>query len=120
MQQHLLFLLTQSPTTSELAVESLDAVVTAALFDQDVEVVLIEDGIEWLNSESAVKGYDKLEMIVSMENCGLYALSIEDAHPPKGAGEANTYRVKSNLSYQVISVDELKNKMNDCDKILSF
>lgn len=108
MNQHWLFLLTQSPTQTALANESLDAVVTAALFDQKVDVVFMNEGCEWVQSPDN----DKLDLLGSMDNCTLYTLaSLTDNNRPEQLNQS---------IFKTLSTDELKHKMSACDKILSF
>lgn len=100
MSNHFLFIINN--TAGQSLEEPLDAALTSALFDQQVDVVFI-GGLE--NPESGEE--EKLTMLHSMETCRLY-------HLIDNTGQ------KQNPVLQSLNRDELATKMNQCDRILSF
>ncbi|MBU6950907.1 sulfurtransferase complex subunit TusC [Hahella sp. HN01] len=118
-KKRLLYLITRPPFGDAYGAEGLDAVLAAAVFDQDVEVIFLEEGVFQLSKnidpapiamKNHAKGFKALpiygveKIFVSMEALDKFALSTDDLSMP----------------VEALEIDAIKEKMATADHIFSF
>ena len=115
------------------AIESLEVVLIAAAFDQDVSLAFIDDGVyqivEGQNTDGigmknfsktfhALGDYDINKLYVSAESLAERGLTAEDLMPLVYEDEDDDWAEKP--SVKIVSNEELKAVMSEQDVCLSF
>ncbi|ABC29348.1 uncharacterized protein involved in the oxidation of intracellular sulfur [Hahella chejuensis KCTC 2396] len=118
-KKRLLYLITRPPFGDAYGAEGLDAVLAAAVFDQEVEVVFLEQGVFQLSKnidptpiamKNHTKGFKALpiygveKVFVSAEALEKFALSADELSMP----------------VEVLQLSAIKEKMAAADHIFSF
>ncbi|CAB9540159.1 tRNA 5-methylaminomethyl-2-thiouridine synthase subunit TusC [uncultured Gammaproteobacteria bacterium] len=128
-----MYLNRKAPYGTVYALESLEVVLIAAAFEQDVSLAFIDDGVyqivEGQNPEGigmknfsktyhALGDYDIKQLFVSAESLEERGLSIDDLMPLVWEDEDEDWAEKPSI--QVVSNAELTKLMSDQDVCLSF
>lgn len=128
-----MYLNRKAPYGTVYALESLEVVLIAAAFEQEVSLTFMDDGVYQLinnqdtdgmgmkNFSSAYKAlgdYDINKMYVSKESLEERGLTEADLMPLVWEDEDEDWAEKSSI--YVLSNDEIKEKMSQQDVVLSF
>ena len=128
-----MYLNRKAPYGTVYALESLEVVLIAAAFEQDVSLAFIDDGVyqivEGQNPEGigmknfsktyhALGDYDIKQLFVSAESLEERGLSIDDLMPLVWEDEDDDWAEKPSI--QVVSNAELTKLMSEQDVCLSF
>ena len=133
MAKKFLYVNRKAPHGSLYAHESLDVVLIAAAFEQDVSLAFIDDGVYQLmrnqdTSQIGVKNFsptfralgdfDVNKIYVERESLETRGLDLDDLIPLTWEDEDNDWAEKDSI--QVISSDEMADIIEQQDVILSF
>lgn len=128
-----MYLNRKSPYGTVYALESLEVVLIAAAFDQDVSLAFVDDGVFQIAKGMDTKGighknfsptynalgdYDINKIYVSKESLEERGLSKEDLMDLKYEDEDDDWAEKDSI--RIVDADELAELMEDQDVILSF
>lgn len=128
-----MYLNRKAPYGTVYALESLEVVLIAAAFEQEVSLTFMDDGVYQLidnqntdgmgmkNFSSAYRAlgdYDINKMYVSKESLDERGLTEADLMPLVWEDEDEDWAEKSSI--YVLSNDEIKEKMSQQDVVLSF
>jgi tRNA 2-thiouridine synthesizing protein C len=128
-----MYLNRKAPYGTVYALESLEVVLIAAAFEQDVSLTFIDDGVyQLINNQStdgigmknfsstykALGDYDINKMYVSKESLEERGLSEADLMPLVWEDEDDDWAEKSSI--YILSNEEIKAKMSEQDVVLSF
>ena len=123
----------KAPYGTIYALESLEVVLIAAAFDQDVSLVFADDGVYQLvkgqNTEeigmknfsptySALGDYDIKKIYVEKESLEERGLSLEDLQDLKYEDEDDDWAEKDSI--HLVTRDELSRVMDEQDVVFSF
>ena len=123
----------KAPYGTIYALESLEVVLIAAAFDQDISLVFADDGVYQLTKNQDTDGigmknfsktytalgdYDIKKVYVEKESLDERGLSKDDIQELKYEDEDDDWAEKDSLF--VIGREELKNIINEQDVLLSF
>jgi tRNA 2-thiouridine synthesizing protein C len=128
-----MYLNRKAPYGTVYALESLEVVLIAAAFEQDVSLTFMDDGVyQLINNQStdgigmknfsstykALGDYDINKMYVSKESLEERGLSEADLMPLVWEDEDEDWAEKSSI--YILSNEEIKAKMSEQDVVLSF
>lgn len=128
-----MYLNRKAPYGTVYALESLEVVLIAAAFEQEVSLTFMDDGVYQLidnqntdgmgmkNFSSAYRAlgdYDINKMYVSKESLDERGLTEADLMPLVWEDEDEDWAEKSSI--YILSNDEIKEKMSQQDVVLSF
>jgi tRNA 2-thiouridine synthesizing protein C len=128
-----MYLNRKAPYGTVYALESLEVVLIAAAFEQDVSLTFMDDGVyQLINNQStdgigmknfsstykALGDYDINKMYVSKESLQERGLSEADLMPLVWEDEDEDWAEKSSI--YILSNEEIKAKMSEQDVVLSF
>lgn len=105
----LLFVLSQAPDKA-LALEALDAVMTALLFEQDPYLIFIGEGVQQLEHADLARKINQLSEL-GLKN--IYAKAAAQSVDQEQA-------YKTNVTLKTLSANETTTLLHQADKILSF
>ena len=123
----------KSPYGTIYALESLEVVLIAAAFDQDISLVFADDGVYQLTKEqnteaigmknfsktyTALGDYDIKKVYVEKESLEERGLSVDDLQELKYEDEDDDWAEKDSLF--VVGREELSNIIDEQDVVLSF
>lgn len=123
----------KAPYGTIYALESLEVVLIAAAFDQDISLVFADDGVYQLTNNqdtdgigmknfsktySALGDYDIKKIYVEEESLKERGLTADDLQALKYEDEDDDWAEKDSLF--VVGRDELSKIINDQDVVLSF
>ena len=123
----------KAPHGSMYAQESLEVVLIAAAFEQDVTLAFIDDGVYQLlrnqdtsgiatknfsRTYGALGDYEVQKIYVERESLELRGLSKDDLLPLSYEDEADDWAEKDSI--RIVSSEELANIIDDQDVIFSF
>jgi tRNA 2-thiouridine synthesizing protein C len=128
-----MYLNRKAPYGTVYALESLEVVLIAAAFEQDVSLTFMDDGVYQLmdnqstdgigmknfsSSYKALGDYDINKMYVSKESLEERGLSEADLMPLVWEDEEDDWAEKTSI--YILSNEEIKEKMSQQDVVLSF
>ncbi len=123
----------KAPYGTIYALESLEVVLIAAAFEQDISLVFMDDGVyqiaagqdtagigmkNFSPTYNALGDYDINKLYVERESLEERGLSADDLMPITYEDEDDDYAEKP--SVRIVERDELRQLMNEQDVILSF
>ena len=123
----------KAPYGTIYALESLEVVLIAAAFDQDISMVFADDGVYQLTNNqntdgigmknfsktySALGDYDIKKIYVEKESLDERGLSADDIQALKYEDEDDDWAEKDSLF--IVGREELTNIINEQDVVLSF
>ena len=123
----------KAPYGTIYALESLEVVLIAAAFDQDISLVFADDGVFQLTKNQDTDGigmknfsktytalgdYDIKKVYVEKESLEERGLSADDIQELKYEDEDDDWAEKDSLF--IVGREELKNIINEQDVLLSF
>lgn len=123
----------KAPYGTIYALESLEVVLIAAAFEQDISMVFMDDGVyqiaagqdtagigmkNFSPTYNALGDYDINKLYVERESLEERGLSADDLMPITYEDEDDDYAEKP--SVRIVERDELRQLMNEQDVILSF
>ncbi len=123
----------KAPYGTIYALESLEVVLIAAAFEQEVSVVFMDDGVyqiaagqdtrqvgmkNFSPTYNALGDYDINKLYVELESLEARGLTADDLMPITYEDEDDDYAEKPSI--RIVSRSELRDLMNEQDVILSF
>lgn len=119
MNKRILFVFRHAPYGSALAREGLDALLAAAVYDQDIAVLFLNDGVLQLitgQDTAAANAKNHERMLSALPIYGIEQVFVHDASL-SARGLADSELVLSPKRLSDAQVSEL---MHSCDQLLSF
>ena len=128
-----MYLNRKAPYGTVYALESLEVVLIAAAFDQDVSLVFVDDGVYEISkgmdtkdighknfspTYNALGDYDINKIYVSKESLAERGLTLDDLMDLKYEDEDDDWAEKDSI--RVVDANELAELMEEQDVILSF
>jgi len=123
----------KAPYGTVYALESLEVVLIGAAFEQDVQLLFMDDGVFQLTKGQNTKGiemknfsptysalgdYDVTKLYVSKESLEERGLTLDDLMPLTYEDEDDDWAEKDSI--RVVSKDEIAALMEEQDVVLSF
>ncbi|MFT5505998.1 MAG: tRNA 2-thiouridine synthesizing protein C [Gammaproteobacteria bacterium] len=131
--KNLVYINRKAPYGTIYALESLEVVLIGAAFDQNVQLIFMDDGVYQLTTQQSPKGigmknfsktyaalgdYDIKEIYVDQQSLADRGLSIDDLQPLVYEDEDNDWEEKSSI--HLVDRNRISDVIEGADVLLNF